>query len=153
MKKIRWNLAITVLLLAVTTIISFCFFHFGNKYTANITVLYTLALILIAPQLAKVVLAFGSWEYFAVCILGLAVVITMSCEDVVKGLIGALLGLLLGCVGIDAVSGVSRLDFGNWQLQGGIQSTALMMGLFAISEILHQCRDLSKEKKKSKLFV
>ena len=44
MKKIRWNLAITVLLLAVTTIISFCFFHFGNKYTANITVLYTLAL-------------------------------------------------------------------------------------------------------------
>ena len=47
MKKIRWNLAITVLLLAVTTIISFCFFHFGNKYTANITVLYTLALILI----------------------------------------------------------------------------------------------------------
>ena len=107
-----------------------------------------LALILIAPQLAKVVLAFGSWEYFAVCILGLAVVITMSCEDVVKGLIGALLGLLLGCVGIDAVSGVSRLDFGNWQLQGGIQSTALMMGLFAISEILHQCRDLSKEKKK-----
>ena len=48
MKKIRWNLAITVLLLAVTTIISFCFFHFGNKYTANITVLYTLALILIA---------------------------------------------------------------------------------------------------------
>ena len=103
-----------------------------------------LALILIAPQLAKVVLAFGSWEYFAVCILGLAVVITMSCEDVVKGLIGALLGLLLGCVGIDAVSGVSRLDFGNWQLQGGIQSTALMMGLFAIREILHQSVDLKE---------
>ena len=89
-------------------------------------------------------LAFGSWEYFAVCILGLAVVITMSCEDVVKGLIGALLGLLLGCVGIDAVSGVSRLDFGNWQLQGGIQSTALMMGLFAIREILHQSVDLKE---------
>ncbi len=41
MKKIRWNLAITCMLLAVTTIISFCFFHFGNKYIANIMILYT----------------------------------------------------------------------------------------------------------------
>lgn len=105
-----------------------------------------LALFLIAPQLAKVALMFGSWEYFAVCVLGLAVVITMSSDDPVRGLIGTMLGLLIGCVGIDAVSGVTRLTFGSWQLQSGINSTALMMGLFAIREIMRQSADLSKPK-------
>lgn len=105
-----------------------------------------LALFLIAPQLAKIALMFGSWEYFSVCILGLAVVITMSSDDPVRGLIGTMLGLLIGCIGIDSVSGVTRLAFGSWQLQSGINSTALMMGLFAVREILRQSADLSKPK-------
>ncbi len=81
-------------------------------------------------------------------LVGLAVVITMASNDLLKGLVGALIGIVLGSFGIDSISGVQRLTFGNWQLMNGLNSTALMMGLFAISEILHQCRDLSKEKKK-----
>ncbi|HKL99532.1 MAG TPA: tripartite tricarboxylate transporter permease [Mobilitalea sp.] len=107
-----------------------------------------LALFAIAPQLAKVSLIFGYWEYFAVSLLGLAVVITMASNDFLKGLVGALIGLLAGTIGIDSISGISRLTFGNWQLQSGLQSTALMMGLFAIREILNQSRDLGKPKMK-----
>ncbi|WP_101910110.1 tripartite tricarboxylate transporter permease [Marasmitruncus massiliensis] len=106
------------------------------------------ALFAIAPQLAKVSLIFGNWEYFAVAFLGLMVVVTMSSNDFLKGLIGALIGLIVGCIGLDAVSGVSRLTFGAWQLQSGLQSTALMMGLFAIREIFNQSRDLGKPKMK-----
>lgn len=106
----------------------------------------SLALFFVAPQLSKVSLIFGNWEYFAVALLGLAVVITMASDDLLKGLIGALIGIILGSVGIDAVSGTQRLTFGSWQLMNGLQSTALMMGLFAIREILVQCRDLGKEK-------
>ncbi|MEA5010219.1 MAG: tripartite tricarboxylate transporter permease [Angelakisella sp.] len=110
-----------------------------------------LALFFIAPPLSKVSLIFGNWEYFAVAVLGLAVVITMASNDLLKGLVGALLGIVCGSVGIDAVSGVQRLTFGSWQLMGGLQSTALMMGLFAICEIMIQSRDLGKEKKKIRL--
>ena len=90
------------------------------------------ALMAIAPQLAKVSLSFGSWEYFAVALMGLSVVVAMCSDSLIKGLIGAVFGLLIGTVGIDSISGVSRLTFGFWQLQGGISSTALMMGLFAL---------------------
>ena len=106
------------------------------------------ALFLLAPQLAKVSLIFGSWEYFAVSILGLAVVVTLASNDLLKGLIGASIGLIAGCIGADGVTGVSRLTFGNWQLESGIQSTALMMGLFAIREIFNQSKDLGKPKYK-----
>ena len=79
-----------------------------------------LALMFIAPQLSKVALIFGNWEYFAVALVGLAVVITMAADDLLKGLIGSIIGMVLACVGIEAVSGVQRLTFGNWQLMNGL---------------------------------
>ncbi|MGH4039100.1 MAG: tripartite tricarboxylate transporter permease [Sphaerochaeta sp.] len=105
----------------------------------------------IAPQLAKVSLFFGNWEYFAVALMGVSIVVAMSGNNLVRGLLGALIGLLLGAVGMDSVTGVSRLTFGNWQLQGGISMTALMMGLFAIREIFDQTADMNKEKIKVNL--
>lgn len=109
------------------------------------------ALFFIAPPLSKVSLIFGNWEYFAVAFLGLSVVISMASDDLVKGLIGALLGIICGSIGLDAVSGAQRLTFGAWQLMSGLQSTALMMGLFAVCEILIQSHDLGKEKKDIRL--
>ena len=70
------------------------------------------ALMAIAPQLAKVSLSFGSWEYFAVALMGLSVVVAMCSDSLIKGLLGAVFGLLIGTVGIDSISGVSRLTFG-----------------------------------------
>ena len=106
------------------------------------------ALMAIAPQLAKVSLSFGSWEYFAVALMGLSVVVAMCSDSLIKGLIGAVFGLLIGTVGIASISGVSRLTFGFWQLQGGISSTALMMGLFAITEVFNQSLELHKPRPK-----
>ena len=107
-----------------------------------------IALMGIAPQLAKVSLSFGSWEYFAIALMGLSVVVAMCSDSLIKGLIGAVFGLLIGTVGIDSISGVSRLTFGFWQLQGGISSTALMMGLFAITEVFNQSLELDKPRPK-----
>ena len=106
------------------------------------------ALMAIAPQLAKISLSFGSWEYFAVALMGLSVVVAMCSKSMIKGLIGALFGLVIGGIGIDAISGVSRLTFGFWQLQGGISSTALMMGLFAITEVVNRSLELDKPRPK-----
>ncbi|MGB4405823.1 MAG: tripartite tricarboxylate transporter permease [Sphaerochaeta sp.] len=108
----------------------------------------SLALFTIAPQLAKVSLIFGNWEYFSVALMGLAIVVAMASKDLVRGLLGALIGLLLGAVGMDVVTGVSRMTFGSWQLQGGISVTALMMGLFAIREIMDQTAEIHKPKQK-----
>jgi len=96
------------------------------------------ALIFIAPQLSKVALKFGSWEYFAIMILGMSVVVMMTSNNPVKGLAASCIGIILGTVGFDTVSGVTRLTFGAWQLQGGIHIIALTMGIFAVREILAQ---------------
>jgi len=100
----------------------------------------------LAPQLAKVSLIFGQWEYFAVAVMGMSIVVAMVSDDIIKGLIGAIIGVLLAAVGMDNITGVSRLTFGSWQLAGGISMTAIMMGLFAIREIMDQTMDIHNSK-------
>ena len=73
----------------------------------------------LAPQLARVALIFGSWEYFGVCLMGLSIVSSTAGEDTIKGLMGAVIGLTLGAVGIDFLTGITRLTFGNWPLCRG----------------------------------
>jgi putative tricarboxylic transport membrane protein len=97
-----------------------------------------LALFTIAPPLSRVALKMQSWELFSVCLMGLAIVAVMTSEDVIKGLLGTCIGMLLGCVGMDMILGVPRLTFGDWRLMNGLQATALMMSLFAVREILDQ---------------
>lgn len=94
------------------------------------------ALIFFAPVLASLALKFGAPEYFALCVFGLVVVITISGKSILKGFMLAGLGLFISTVGIDSISGNSRFMFGNAKLLGGIQTVALMLGVFAISEIL-----------------
>jgi putative tricarboxylic transport membrane protein len=101
----------------------------------------------LAPQLARVALVFGSWEYFGVCLMGLSIVSSTTGEDTVKGLMGAVIGLVLGSVGIDFLTGITRLTFGSWQLQGGLSATVIMMSFFAIREILDQVNSLGQQRK------
>lgn len=95
-------------------------------------------LTLLAPFLAKVALMFGNWQTFALGILGLSVVVSLCSTDLIKGLISAVIGILLAMVGMDPVLGVSRFSFGTWQLDGGLETLAALMGFFAIAEILRQ---------------
>jgi putative tricarboxylic transport membrane protein len=89
-----------------------------------------------APVLARAALAFGPPEYFALTFLGISLVISLSGRSLGKGLLSALLGLLTAMIGLDPLSGVARLTFGSYQLMAGIDFVPIIMGLFAISEIL-----------------
>lgn len=89
-----------------------------------------------APLLARVALAFGPPEYFALTVLGLSLVISLSGRSLGKGILAAALGLLTAIVGMDPLTGVARLTFGSMELMGGIEFVPVIMGLFAISEVL-----------------
>ncbi len=95
-----------------------------------------LALIMLAPQLARVALQFGPPEYFAVGLFGLSIVSSLSADNVLKGVLAAMFGLMLSTVGMDPITGSTRYTFGNVTLMGGIDFVSSLIGLFAISEVL-----------------
>jgi putative tricarboxylic transport membrane protein len=95
-----------------------------------------LVLIVAAPALAEVALKFSSFEYFWLVMLGFTCAIFIAGADPLKGLVSMLLGLLISCVGLENPAGAPRYTFGNAELMGGISLIPLMIGMFAISEVL-----------------
>ena len=91
-----------------------------------------------SPQLATVALKFGPSELFAVSFLGLSVLSCLDSDNIVKTLISGLLGLLLACVGMDPMLGIARFTWGNSTLLSGIEMIPVMIGLFAVTEVLKQ---------------
>ncbi|MCX7840563.1 MAG: tripartite tricarboxylate transporter permease, partial [Anaerolineae bacterium] len=89
-----------------------------------------------APLLSQVALAFGPPEYFALAFLGLSLIISLSGRALVKGILAAAFGLLTAMIGLDPLTGVARLTFGQPLLMAGIEFVPIIMGLFAISEVL-----------------
>ncbi len=89
-----------------------------------------------APTLADAALAFGPPEYFSLMIFALTMVINLSGKDILKGFISALIGFLTAAIGLDAVSGSARFTFGSVELMGGISFISIIIGLFAVAEIL-----------------
>lgn len=96
------------------------------------------ALILIAPQLAAIALRFGAPELFAIVLLGLTIIVSVSGRSVLKGVIAGLIGLALMTVGLDPILGVPRFTFGQIGLQAGVSLLPAMIGLFAIPQILEE---------------
>lgn len=95
------------------------------------------ALILIAPQLANFAMKFGPPEYFAVGIFGLSIVASLSGDNLKKGILMAALGLLLTTIGLDPITGNTRFTFGTVHLMAGINFIPVLIGVFAISEVLN----------------
>jgi len=95
-----------------------------------------LVLVLAAPALAEVALKFSSFEYFWLVLLGLSCAVFIAGSDPLKGIVSLLLGLLVSCVGLDNPAGAPRYTFGNAELTGGISMIPLMIGMFAVSEVL-----------------
>ena len=93
-------------------------------------------IMLIAPPLARVALAFSSPEYFALMALGLAMVVLLAGRSMVKALLAMLLGLWLAGVGTDLFSQTSRFTFGQLELLSGIDFVVVAIGVFAIGEVL-----------------
>lgn len=95
-------------------------------------VVSTIALLLLAPPLAKVVLAFGPAEYFWVAVFGISIVISLSGNHIVKGIIAALAGMFFATVGLDPVQAYPRFDFNLLQLNSGFQTSAVLLGLYSL---------------------
>ncbi len=93
-------------------------------------------LMLLAPPLAAFALRFGPPEYFALLLLGLLVLAYMSGGSMLKSLAMAALGLLLGMIGIDQMTGYFRFAYGVVELGDGIGVVPVAVGLFGLSEIL-----------------
>ena len=93
-------------------------------------------LILAAPALAELAINFSSFEYFWLACLGLMCAIMIGSADPLKGFISLLLGLGVGCIGIDPAAGFPRFTFGNVDLMSGINFIPTMIGVFAVSELM-----------------
>lgn len=99
-----------------------------------------LFLFFLTPPLASFALRFSSPEYFALAILALTVVASISGKDLIRGLLGVLFGLFIATVGIDSLTGTPRFTFGSSYLKSGLDLVPIVIGLFAISEIMKNVR-------------
>lgn len=95
-----------------------------------------LALILCAGWLASFALSFGPPEFFALILFSLTIIAGVSGESLLRGILSAVLGLLLATVGLDLVYGTNRFTFGDPNMMGGLNFIAVLIGLFAIPEII-----------------
>src|SRR5512141_2939097 len=89
-----------------------------------------------APLLADVAVVFGPPEYFALMFMALTLIISLSGRALMKGVISMALGLLTAMIGQDPLPGAARLTFGFPKLLGGIDFISVIVGLFAISEVM-----------------
>jgi putative tricarboxylic transport membrane protein len=108
-----------------------------SKYASVMAdTLTDMVLIFVAPPLAAVALEFGPAEVFSLVLFALTIIAAVSGESLLKGLVVAALGLLFATVGMDPVTGLSRFSFGYVDMLKGVGLIPMLIGLFAISEIL-----------------
>jgi putative tricarboxylic transport membrane protein len=102
------------------------------------------ALTLLAQPVADLAVRFRAEDYFALAILAFASVTALVGRSIIRGWASLALGLLIGCVGIDQLTGQSRLTFGVDQLGNGIDIVIVAVGLFAVGEALHMAAKLRR---------
>jgi putative tricarboxylic transport membrane protein len=105
----------------------------------------TILIMLVAPPLARVALKFGPPEYFALMLLGLTILSYLASGSVVKALMMACVGVFIGTIGTDTISGVERFTYRSYTLMDGLGLVPVIMGLFGISEILLNIDQASKQ--------
>jgi putative tricarboxylic transport membrane protein len=111
--------------------------------------LATIGLTLVAPAMARIALRFGPAEYLALLVLAFTTVATLLGSSMVRGLVSLFLGLAIGLIGIDALTGQPRFTFGNPHLLNGIDVVTVAVGLFAVGETLWVASHMRREKHKT----
>jgi putative tricarboxylic transport membrane protein len=106
----------------------------------------TVALMFLAPSLAEIALEFGPPEYFSLMLLGMTLLVVFVSGSILKGLSMALVGVILGSIGMDAISGRARFTFGIHELMDGVGLIPVIMGLFGIAEVLISVEEISERK-------
>jgi putative tricarboxylic transport membrane protein len=99
--------------------------------------LATLCLALLAPTIVDFAVGFGPWDYFGLMVLAFVTISATFGNSVLRGLTSLTLGLVLGLVGIDKLTGQARLAYGLPSLLDGVSITTLAVGLFAMGEALY----------------
>ena len=105
----------------------------------------TVVLVLAAPSLAEIALKFSSFEYFWLVLLGLTCAVIITVGDTLKGVVSLLLGLLISAIGLDNPAGHPRFTFGSIELLGSVGLIPMMIGMFAVSEILRYAVEAHSE--------
>ena len=110
----------------------------GLSLTASLIggVLSAIALLTVAPLLGRIVLNFGPIEIFAIAVLGITIIGSLSQGSPILGLLSGALGLLLGTVGMDPTTGTPRFTFGVLELFGGVEFTVALIGLFSVPQAI-----------------
>lgn len=95
-----------------------------------------IGLMAIAPSLAAFAVSFGPVEYFALMVLGLTAVVSLGGRNLVKGLISAVVGVMIALVGIDSQTAIVRYTFDLPELYEGVEFLIVALGVFALAEVL-----------------
>lgn len=101
-------------------------------------------LTLFAPPISNMALSFGPPEYFSIALMGLIVLVLLS-GSVVKGIIMMMVGIMVGTIGLDPLSGISRFSMGSAELSKGIDFVLVAMGLFGLGEVISILCEENKE--------
>jgi putative tricarboxylic transport membrane protein len=111
----------------------------------------TIVLILVAGYLAQVALRFGPAETAAIALLSMTLIVSVAGKHLLLGVISALTGAFLACAGIDSITGTPRFTFGLEGLQRGIDLVPMIIGLYAVAEILDEVMSRGSERAGSTL--
>lgn len=103
-----------------------------------------ICMLLLSPQLTQAALSFGPSELFAISFMGLSILTSLETDNICRTIISGLIGLMLACIGLDPLLGVPRLTFGTRFLTSGIEMIPVMIGFFAVTEVLKQTNKPSK---------
>jgi len=106
---------------------------FGSFIAGTIGIV---GMMLISPPLVNFALKFGPPEYFSLMILGLMILTFLTSASMVRALMMAAFGLIVGCIGLDNISGLARFAFNIPELLDGVGLVPVVMGLFGISEVM-----------------
>lgn len=94
-----------------------------------------ITLIFMSPLLAQLAIKFGSFEFFSLSLFALTMIVTMSSKNILRGVMSGLLGILLAAIGGAPIDGLPRLTFGMRNLDAGFNLVAVLIGIFAVSEL------------------
>lgn len=110
------------------------------------TLIGIIFLIVLAPMLASVAIKFGPFEYCALGIFALSLVVTLAGKDMIKGLMSASLGCMIATVGLAPLDSKPRFTFGNVNLTTGFKLLPVLIGIFAITEVMNYALEVRHQK-------
>lgn len=111
----------------------------GVSLTASLIggIISSIVLLTVAPMLGKIALSFGPVELFAIAVLGITIIGSLSTGSAIKGLLSGAVGLLVALIGMDPVTGSPRFTFGSIYLFNGVSFVIALIGLFSIPQAMN----------------